>query len=106
MKKKSIIITVVISFCIASKVFSYKPDCYAQFEANYNTITSNYSNVLTSIYLEAANIIGSSWWNRDATTPMGSVNYFLNKIAQAENNYYADYSNILQQLNECVSRFG
>jgi len=54
MKNKLILITALVSFSVATKVFSFKPDCYAQFESNYASITSSYSSTLTSIYFEAA----------------------------------------------------
>jgi hypothetical protein len=47
-----------------------------------------------------------SWRNGDSGTPMGQVSYFMDKIAQAENSYYHSYGEILQQLNECVAKFG
>ena len=42
MKNKLILITALVSFSVATKVFSFKPDCYAQFESNYASITSSY----------------------------------------------------------------
>jgi hypothetical protein len=106
MKNKLILITALVSFSVATKVFSFKPDCYAQFESNYASITSSYSSTLTSIYFEAAGVLWMSWRNGDSGTPMGQVSYFMDKIAQAENSYYHSYGEILQQLNECVAKFG